>query len=523
MCHLSLSPRPTSQFLVSLLLACGMIGGLIVADQGYAQSATDTAMSRAGEAIRLDFQEVELAVFIQFVSEFTGKNIMIDETVRGKISLFSPTKVSSDGVYKMFLNVLKLKGFVAFDAGDVIQVLPAFDAPSGRQIHVHRLKNAKAQELTAVLVGLVSRSNAVTPPQAGKPVITRAAEFEGPVQVYPDKGSNSLIITATAIDYQRIVAVIEALDVRPGQVFVEAVIMEVSIATLKELGNEPTALVGTTGGNTTTLGGFNQSPNDLVNVASLLAGQISAGIEDLTPLTITNFLRALLTRKDVNLLSTPQILTTNNHKAKIIVGENRPFVTGQSQSVGGNTLTTIDREDVGVSLELTPHLMDGGMIELEVAQEITAVDETIAQDIANTPVGPTTTKRGTTTTVIVRDGQPIVLAGLIRDNVTKSERKIPFLGDIPYIGALFRFETRSTEKINLLIFLTPHIVRDPEDLEAIKQRKVEALQPFLNDTLIGGSKLRHTIQQLLIVPSGEVLNHSFSSGPTLPVSSGPGT
>ncbi|HHZ83070.1 MAG TPA: hypothetical protein EYN60_03490 [Nitrospirales bacterium] len=521
--HFSCHPmRASHHCLFWLLSACMIVGGLIATEHTFAQPTADTAIPLAGEAITLDFQEVELPVFIRFISEFTGKNIMIDEAVRGKVSLFSPAKVSSDGVYQVFLDVLKLKGFIAVEAGEVIQVLSAADAPSGRQIHVHKLKNARAADITAVLVGLVSRSNAVTPPQPGKPIVRRAAEFEGPVQIYPDKASNSLIITATPVDYRRLVSIIDGLDVRLGQVFVEAVIMEVSLATLKEIGNEPSSLLATTGGNLTTLGGFNQSPENIVGIASLLAGQLSAGIEDLTPVTIRNFLHALLTRKDVNLLSTPQILAADNHKAKIIVGENRPFVTGQSQSVGGNTLTTIDREDVGVTLELTPHIMADGMIRLEVSQEITAVDETIAQNIGDTPVGPTTTKRGTSTTVIVHDGDPIVLGGLIRDNVTVSERKIPLLGDIPFLGAMFRFETRSSEKINLLIFLTPHIVRDPEDLAKIREEKVEDMQPFLDDTRIEDSQLPNAVQQLRIVPSGEVINHSFSFRLTPIVSSSPG-
>ena len=514
-----------SQCLRLLVLVGVIVGGFIATNHLYAQSTTDMANSSAGEAITLDFQEVELSVFVRFISEFTGKNIMIDETVRGKVSLFSPTKVSSDGVYQVFLDVLKLKGFVAVDAGEVIQVLPAADAPSRREIYVYPLKNAKATDITAVLVGLASRSNAVTPPQPGKPVVRRATEFEGPVQIYPDKPSNALIITATPDDYQRLVSIIEGLDVKLGQVFVEAVIMEVSLATLKELGNEPSSLVATTGGNLTTLGGFNQPPENIVGIAALLAGQISAGIDDLTPVTIRNFLHALLTRKDVNLLSTPQILTADNHKAKIIVGENRPFVTGQSQSVGGNTLTTIDREDVGVTLELTPHILDGDMIKLQVSQEITAVDETIAQNIGNTPVGPTTTKRGTNTTVVVGDGQTIVLGGLIRDNITESERKIPLLGDIPFLGAMFRFETRSSEKINLLIFLTPHIVSGSEDLDEIREEKIDDLKPFLDETRIDDSQLPDTaeqLQQLRVVPSGEVINHSFSFQLTPSVPPAPG-
>ncbi|MBQ26980.1 MAG: hypothetical protein CMH81_02380 [Nitrospiraceae bacterium] len=522
--YFSCHPMNVSQWMGLLLAVCVLTGGLLATDHVYAQPAADDVIPQAGEAITLDFQDVELPVFIRFVSEFTGKNIMIDESVRGKVSLFSPTKVASDGVYQVFLDVLKLKGYVAVDAGEVIQVLSASDAPSGRQIYVHQLENAKAAEITAVLVGLVSRSNAVTPPQPGKPVVRRATEFEGPVQIYPDKTSNRLVITATPVDYERLVTIIDGLDVQLGQVFVEAVIMEVNISTLKELGNEPNALLATggVGESVTSLGGFNRAPEDIVGIASLLAGQISAGIEDLSPITVRNFLHALLTRKDVNLLSTPHILTTDGHKAKIIVGENRPFVTGQSQSVGGNTMTTIDREDVGVVLELTPHLMENDMITLQVSQEITAVDETIAQNIGNTPVGPTTTKRGTNTTVIVRDAQPIVLGGLIRDNITESNRKIPILGDIPFIGAMFRFETRNSEKVNLLIFLTPHIVRGPEDVSELKKLKLEELQPMVDDSIIEGSGIPDTIRQLHIVPSGEVVNHSFSFQPPPLVSAASG-
>ncbi len=525
MLNLTLYPTDVLQrlrmfLLFSLIIVITLFG---LTSDVNAQPAADEPIPQIEESITLDFKEVDLPVFVQFISEFTKKNIMIDESVRGKVSLFSPTKVSSDGVYEVFLDVLKLKGFVAVESGEVIQVLPAADAPTGRQIYVYPLKNAKAADITAVLVGIVSRSNAITPPQPGKPVVRRAAEFEGPVQIYPDKPSNSLVVTATPSDYQRLISIIQGIDVRLGQVFVEAVIMEVSVATLKELGNEPNALIATNSDAVTTLGGFNRPPEDIVGIASLLAGQISAGIEDLSPVTIRNFLHALLTRKDVNLLSTPQILTTDNHKAKIIVGENRPFVTGQSQSVGGNTLTTIDREDVGVTLELTPHILDDGMIRLEVSQEITAVDETIAQNIGSTPVGPTTTKRGTNTTVIVQDSQPIVLGGLIRDNITRSDRKIPILGDIPFLGTLFKFETRSSEKVNLLIFLTPHIVEDSQEFLEMRQDKVGDLQPLLDETRINDSGLPNTIQELLIVPSGEVINHSFSFQPPSSIPSIPGT
>jgi general secretion pathway protein D len=199
-------------------------------------------------------------------------------------------------------------------------------------------------------------------------------------------------------------------------------------------------------------------------------------------------LQLLLSLTDTNVLSTPQVLAADNQKAKIVVGENRPFPTGQAQGITGGTLVTIERKDVGVTLELTPQVLEQDLIRLEIKQEITAIAEAVAQTIgtgaATVPVGPTTTKRSMETTAIAKDGQTLVVGGLVRDNLTISERKVPLLGDIPLLGWLFRFQSRQAEKLNLLVFLTPTLVKDEMDMVDLNARKSNELNSFQRDNRI---------------------------------------
>ena len=165
----------------------------------------------------------------------------------------------------------------------------------------------------------------------------------------------------------------------------------------------------------------------------------------LNTVNVRAFLQLLLSLTDTNVLSTPQVLAADNQKAKIVVGENRPFPTGQAQGITGGTLVTIERKDVGVTLELTPQVLENDLIRLEIKQEITAIAENVAQTIgsgtSSVPVGPTTTKRSMETTTIAKDQQTIVIGGLVRDNIIINERKVPLLGDIPFLGWLFKFQS----------------------------------------------------------------------------------
>ncbi len=437
------------------------------AQEAVAPAAASKPVRTGAPKISLDFKDVDLPVLVKFFSELTQKNFMIDEKVKGKVTIFSPSKLSIDDAYRVFLSVLELKGFAAVPAGEVIQILPVAEVPPDRVIEVYPLANANAEDLVKVLNVVVTR-----PAQAGQARrATQAGDFEGAVQILADKPTNALIITATARDLELVKEVVRKLDTARRQVYVETVIMEVSVDRLKQFGTDITALFGAQNpsGNLTVVGGVNEAAPTL---ASLLATPID--LTNVSAFNIRAALTALQSRDDVNILSTPQILTSDNQKAEIIVGENRPFPTGQSQTSGGNTITTIERRDVGITLRLTPQILESNLVKLDVFQEISAVSGE-SQSAASIPLGVVTNKRSATTSVLVQDGQTAVIGGLIRDNVILGERKIPLLGHIPILGWLFTFESKRSEKTNLLIFLTPTIVKGPKEMAEIRATKSESM------------------------------------------------
>ncbi|MBI3611245.1 MAG: hypothetical protein HY204_11180 [Nitrospirae bacterium] len=424
--------------------------------------------------ITLDFNNVDLPVFVKFVSEIIGKNFIIDERVRGKVTIFSPAKISVDKVYQVFLSVLDIKGLAAVSTGEMVQILPVSEVPPERNINVYYLENANAEELTKLLTSLVTRTGA--PPAAGRPVIKSPGEFEGTIQIIPDKATNALLITASTRDYEMLKEVIKKLDVRRRQVYVEAVIMEVSQDKLRELGTTLGAVAGYQSPNKdlTAYGGFNEAPEDIAALTSITG--IKIGV---STVNVKVLLKALQSSSDVNVLSTPQILTTNNQKAKIVVAQNVPFVTGSSQVTGGVTQRQISRQDVGVTLELTPEILEGDRVRMDVRQEISSLAETPQTVLVE--LGPTTNKREATTTVIVSTNQTVVIGGLMRDDVSRVESKIPLLGDIPLIGWLFKFQSKHATKSNLLIFLTPHVVRENQELDALLQQKSDVMKRAISE------------------------------------------
>jgi general secretion pathway protein D len=444
--------------------------------------------SLSGGSIALDFKDVDLPVLVKFFSELTRKNFVIDEKVKGKVTIFSPSKLSIDDAYRVFLSVLELKGFAAVPAGEVIQILPVAEVPPDRAVEVYPLANANAEELVKVLNVVAARPAQAGP---GRPGTRPAGEFEGSVQILADKPTNTLVITATARDLALLKEVIQKLDTARRQVYVETVIMEVAVDRLRDIGGDVSALFGaqTPARNLTVLGGVNDTPPTL---GSLLTAATIPDFDTISAVNVRAVLRALQSRNDVNILSTPQILTSDNQKAEIVVGENRPFPTGQSQTSGGNTLTTIERRDVGITLRLTPQILESDVVKLDVFQEISTVSAE-SQSIGTVVVGPTTNKRSATTSVLVRDGETSVIGGLIRDNVTIGERKIPLLGDIPVLGWLFKFRTKRIEKTNLLIFLTPTIVRSPRELEQLRAAKGAAMTHALDELKIEPSALQRAV------------------------------
>ncbi|MEK7825844.1 MAG: secretin N-terminal domain-containing protein [Nitrospirota bacterium] len=449
---------------------------------------------KAERMIALDFNAVDLPVFVKFISELTGKNFVIDERVKGKVTIYSPTKISIDAAYALFLSVLELKGFSAVPSGDIIQILPTADVPPERSINIYYLENANADEISKILTVLAQKPPASTAP--GRPPLK--AEFEASIQIISDKPTNSLVITATPRDYEMLKGVIKKLDRKRRQVYVEAVIMEITVDKLKEIGTDFNALLGYANADIGVLGGFNRAPEDFTTLASDLTG---AGL----PISTSNiraFIKALRSSSDANVLSTPQILTTDNQKAKIVVGQNVPFPTGSTVATGAQTVRTIERKDVGITLEITPQILEGDRVRLDIRQEISSVVDTTETVLVD--LGPSTNKREASTSVIVDNQQPVVIGGLIKDDIKKTESKIPLLGDIPLLGWFFKFQSKRIEKTNLLIFLTPYIVKEPEDLKVLREKKGMEMKEFMDENKIEDrARRQNLIEGMINIPGSE--------------------
>ena len=346
-------------------------------------------------------------------------------------------------------------------------------------VSVIPLKHAKAEDLSTILRDLTSGGA-----QGG------ATEFT----VQADEASNSIIVKATGAQLKTVQSVIEKLDKRRAQVFVETIIAEVSLNQMASLGIDwGIGGARTVGGTTTDDGGTTAATTigNLIdtNRPSLPAATIGAtgggnGLDfsllDFGRYQLDVVLNAIANDTDSNVLSTPTILTLDNEEAEIIIGQEVPFITGTfnngfnttnpdgtDNSTVGNGFQTIERRDVGLSLRIKPQINDGDTIQLEVFQETSNVVETDISDFSDV----VTNRRSIEAVVQVDDGQVVVLGGLISDNVTDSVTKVPFLGDLPLVGNLFRSKSKTANKQNLMVFLKPHIIRSPEDLAKISRAK----------------------------------------------------
>jgi general secretion pathway protein D len=342
------------------------------------------------------------------------------------------------------------------------------------------------------------------------------SEFEAPVQVFADKATNSIIISSTKSAYTKLQSVIQGLDARRKQVFVEAVILEVQLSRLRQIGTDPLqVLAAGSAGSARGIAGFNNTPENLQSLAQSISGvavgaagaAASGGASILNTVNVRAFLQLLMSLTDTNVLSTPQVLAADNQKAKIVVGSNVPFPTGQAQGITGGTLVTIERKDVGVTLEITPQVLENDLIRLEIKQEITAIATSVAQTIgtgtASVPVGPTLTKRSMETTTIAKDQQTIVVGGLVSDNIILTESKIPFLGDIPLLGWFFKTQSKQADKLSLLVFLTPSLVRDEADIVELNARKSADLGTLQREGRIEEpTRLKQEVQEKLERPNG---------------------
>ncbi len=395
------------------------------------------------------------------------------------------------------------------------------DIDTGRpgNMNVVYLKNADAVKLAQTLRAVVSGDASInTIPAVGGAAAGGGAAGAGAAgavagvgagggggMIQADSASNALIITAPSAVYNNLRAVVELLDVRRAQVFVEALIVEVTADKAAEFGIQWQDLTGLNGTGSQVIGGTNfgaagAAGGNIIsasgNIASSVGRGLNIGIVNGTTtlpgvgtvLNLGMLARALETDANANILSTPNLLTLDNEEAKILIGQNVPFITGSQLSPGVNAspFQTIERRDVGLTLRIKPQISEGGTVKLQIFQEVSNVDS-----LTNV-AGVITNKRSLESTVLVNDGQIIALGGLIQDSVQDSTEKVPFLGDIPFLGALFRYEKRQHTKTNLMVFIRPYVLRTASASQGLTQERYDFLL---------GEQERGQVSGHLILPS----------------------
>jgi general secretion pathway protein D len=612
-----------------------------------AESSVSLSPSGASEQkpryVTIDFDNVEIQVFIKFISELTGRNFVIDDKVKGKVTVISPNKISVDEVYNVFNSVLEIYGFATVDAGDVTKVVLAQDARGkgvdlrmkpepvepgdkivtqilslqhaspdemkkvldplvsknsivlsyapagmliitdvqsninrlqgivtaldvegvgevvsyiplrmasatevvkslmavfpplpqrpgsalirvvadertnsvvlltnetntvnikklislmdkeiprfGTSLHVYHLQNSSSEDLVKVLMNLPKETKDPKAPATAAPTTGKTAAISKDFNVVSDKATNTLIITADPSDYRVIEAVIRQLDEPRPMVYIEALIMEVSVNKnfnigvewrgLKDIGNASLSGLGT---NATGLGlaGFtgssiipqvNSAGTGIAMPAGLSLGVIGAGIAigSVVFPNIGAVLQAYQNDSDVSILSTPQLLTLNNEDAEINVGKNVPYITRSDTSATATQVfgQSYEYKDVGITLKITPNINADQFVRLKIDQTVTKL-----ADVTQTTT-PTTLKRMAKTTVVIKDNETVVIGGMIDDSTSVQTTQVPCIGDIPFLEYLFKTKGRGREKTNLFVFITPHIVRNSAEAAAIYQKKID--------------------------------------------------
>ncbi len=624
------------------------------AEESVEKNPVNTGTEKKGSQERfvsIDFNNVDISVFIKFISELTGKNFIIDNRVKGKVTIISPAKISEEDAYRVFESVLEVNGFSTVQSGKVIKIITSPDArtknietllreegtspedkvvtqliplkyadaneikrlfaplvskssvvlsytqtnmlivtdvysnirrlqkilsqidvtgigreisilplesadsvklvklletifraqgnvpkkiddgreitfvadertntivllaseadtlrvkklvemldkevPRGKEkIHVYYLEYATAEDLAKVLQMLpTKKTDAATPGKQVAPVVSEAAKITA------DQATNSLIIMADKDDYLTLEDIIKKLDIPRSMVYIECLIMEVNVDKGFELGAEWTVaddvtynddLYGVGGG----FGGSSQYSN----LAGVMAPQtgiatfppgFSMGvfgeaikIGDVTFASLGALIQAMKSDQDVHILSTPQIITTDNQEATITVGKNVPYLTKTGTTTSTETYQNYEYKDVGFILKVTPQISKDGLVRLKIYQEINKLDQAAISQLSAGMTTPTTFKRTIDTTVIINDKNTVVIGGLIDDSLTKTESAVPCLGSIPILGYAFKSMSESNEKTNLYFFLTPHVVRGAQDIDDMRNNKKKEVEKLMDE------------------------------------------
>lgn len=669
------------KFIVILLLLMGVV---------QMQSAIAAEQETTKDGIALDFRDVELVDLIQIISEMTGKNFIYDDSIKGKVSIISPDRMSPSEAYEAFLSVLNVKGYTLVPTGSTNKIVPLSVASQSRlptgsvkrsseqfvtrlirlqyvdaatlvtsvlaplvpktshvsayapsntliitdsaaniqrlvqiinqldvpatldQIEIIPLQHADATEIAEIVNKLMSHSGGAAAPTRRKgaavasgsgdnrqvipyersnalillsadddadmvrkliarldqpvpdersdinvyylensdatalaetlnAILTgirkttdknaKSAPAQTPllnpkqVSITADKPTNSLIINARPEEFEILKGIIRKLDIRRNQIFVEAMILELSLDATRDLGVSLTAAGGT--GDGAILGVTNrseaQSTTDPDTGLPSVLGQAVSGMMlggFFNPIDVTSpdgtiitvpAISALIdlsqTDGDVNILAAPRLLTSDNEEAEIVIGQNVPIITNRltdTTNVGAQSVA-VERQDVALTLRLTPQITEGNSVRLNLFQEISDVVETSEQLVAE--IGPVLTKRMLRNTVVAEDGETVVLGGLISTVKQDKVTKVPLLGDIPILGWLFKSTSEEERKTNLLVFITPTIIRDSEDLKAVTLRSRQAMDRYRQDSINFDQPVEQVHNDVNIPASSAVEDH----------------
>ena len=385
--------------------------------------------------------------------------------------LDSPTSAAGN------LHVVYLKNAEAVKVAETLRAIYLGQAPAAAEPRPTAAGLAAPPAGTAAPMG-------TAPGPGAYPAAQAAALTPGMIQA--DPATNAILINAPDAIYNNLRAALDKLDVRRAQVYVEALIAEITADKAAEFGIQWQHLSGAGANGTTGFGGTNfGGPGQ--NIQGIAANPASAGrglnvgiIKGVVNipgvgevLNLNVLIRALESDDNANILSTPTLLTLDNEEAKIVIGQNVPFITGSYAVTGAATtptpFQTIERKDVGLTLRVKPQISEGGTVRLQIYQEVSSVVDTILPN----PAGVTTNKRSVESTVLVDDGQIVVIGGLIQDSVKETVERVPLLGDIPILGALFTYSTRARSKTNLMVFLRPTVLRDAQRAKSLADERYD--------------------------------------------------
>jgi general secretion pathway protein D len=436
---------------------------------------------------------------------------LLDDQQRGgvqdpgqRVSVFSDPR----------LNAVMIRAASASRVNLAKSLIARLDQPGTNEgnVHVVYLRNAEAVKLAEVLRSTLQGGDAgsvaarATPAPANTPAgaagNTAAAAASAPTQavifsaggatIAADPATNSLVITAPEATYRSLRSVIDRLDVRRAQVYIETLIVEITSENAAEFGIQWQSLSKSAGSNSV-IGGTNfGTPGGTGNILgattqglAALTGGLNVGVVRngssleiggvKIPLNIGALIRALETQSKVNILSTPNLLAIDNEEAKITIGQNVPFITGQYAQSGGNNgavnpFQTIERKDVGITLKVKPQVSQSGLIRLQFFLESSSLAST------NRTEGVITNVRTINNAVYAEDGQIVVLGGLVEDRATGDTESVPGLGSIPILGNLFRSDVRKREKTNLLVFMRPVVLRNSDETDAVTSDRYDYLR-----------------------------------------------